>query len=131
MSGQFPVTGFQKLARLLDEENEVFQRHVLDLARDLVDDAEMHSGFMETLRERLPATAIDAFLKAMPCEKGHYVRPGPVQDLLTLVEGLKDSHASQNDIATMIASELIHRRKWEQVMEEYPDTLQALKNRME
>jgi hypothetical protein len=130
LSGQFPVSGFQKLARLLDEENDVFQRHVLELAQDIVADADMHRGFMETLRQQLPEKTIEEFLKSMPAEKGHYVRPGPVQDLLSLAEGLKDGHASQNDIAMMVAAELIHRRRWEKSMEENPDTLQALKNKL-
>ncbi|MEZ0262574.1 MAG: hypothetical protein ACAH80_16335 [Alphaproteobacteria bacterium] len=130
LSGQFPVSGFQKLARLMDEENDVFQRHVLDLARDMIEDPDMHRSFKDSLGKQIPEKDIQEFLKSMPTEKGYQVRPGPVQDLLTLAETLKDSHVSQNDIALLIASELIHRRSWKKTMEENPETLQALKNKL-
>lgn len=130
LSGQFPVSGFQKLARLLDAEGEVFQTHVLDLARDVVADADMHRNTMATLRKQLTEQDIEDFLKSMPPEKGHAARPGPVQDLLTLAENLKSGHASQTDIAQLVASELIHRKRWEKTLENNPETLQALKNKL-
>lgn len=130
LSGEFPISGFQKLARLLDEENDVFQRHVVDLVRDSVEDADLHRNSMEMLREKFSEKDISDFLESVPAEKGHYLRPGPVQDLVTLTENLKGSHVTPADVAQMVAVELIYRKRWEKTMADNPETLQALKNKL-
>lgn len=130
LSGQFPVSGFQKLARLVEAEGEVFQLHVLDYVRDVLADADFHRTTMVTIKSRLSEKDINDFLSSMPAAAVHAPKPGHVKELLKLTEGLERSHASESDLAQLIASELIHRRKWEKVMEENPDTLQALKDRM-
>jgi hypothetical protein len=130
LSGQFPVSGFQKLARLVEVEGEVFQRHVLDYVRDVLEDADFHRSTMVTIKSRLPEKDIADFLAHLPAAPAQASKPADIKELLKLTEGLERSHASESDLAQLIASELIHRRKWEKVMEENPDTLQALKDRM-
>src|SRR6187200_2320098 len=107
------------LAALLEREHPVFQNHVLELVQDMLDDA---SSYWKI--NRLPDIEIIEFLQALPPVPGYVAQSEPVRQLIPLANG-------RSDIARLIASELIHRRRWEEVMKEYPDTLPALKRRLD
>jgi hypothetical protein len=91
----------RELARRLDRETEVFQNHVLDFVRDVIEDRSFRRRVMARHRERFPAT-------------------NPPR-----------SHTSPSKIADLIAAELVHRRWWEQALERHPGTLRTLKSRLE
>jgi hypothetical protein len=116
-----------KLAKALDAEHEVFQHHVLDLVRDILADGDMRGRVMETLRQKLTPLDIDYFINTLPAADGFRAAAGPVAELLT---GFDAAGTAQADITQIVAGELIHRRRWDRVMEKHPDTLHALKDRI-
>jgi hypothetical protein len=130
LSGKFPASGFLKLARLVEAEGEPFQLHVLDLLRDMKEDSDFCRDAMATLRQKLAHKDIDDFLKLMPAATGYAAGSAHVKEIIRLSAELDGSHFSTADAAHVMAAELIHRKKWEKVMEENPGTLQELKNRM-
>jgi hypothetical protein len=89
----------ETLLSQLENEHPVFQNHVLEMARDAIEES----------YGPLPASDLT-----------------PVLQLLTLAK----NHPSMA-IAQLIASELSHRRRWEEVMAKYPDTLPELKRRID
>jgi len=122
---------FQQLARLLENEGQVFQNHVLEMMRDVIEDSDLHREIMSGHVKSLPAKDVSDFLERMPPADGYRPQSEPLQQLLTLVQSLKpDSHASQADIAKLIAGELIHRKLWEEALERNPDTLPELRRRL-
>jgi len=122
---------FQQLARLLENEGLVFQNHVLEMVRDVIEDSDVHRGIMSLHANSLPARDVSDFLEHLPPAHGYRAQSEPLQQLLTLVQGLKpDSHASQAHIAELIAGELIHRKLWEEALERNPGTLPALKRKL-
>ncbi|MEZ0225234.1 MAG: hypothetical protein ACAH83_11815 [Alphaproteobacteria bacterium] len=120
----------QKLARLVEGESDVFQRHVLELLHDVVADSDTYRQVMDTLHTQLTVKEIWDFVNSVPDAPGYSAEAGPVQELLQLNDGLKTSHVAHGDVTLLVASELIHRKKWDKVMEENPGTLQALKDRL-
>jgi hypothetical protein len=130
LSDKFPASQFQTLAQVLDGEGEVFQRHVLDLVQDVLGDKDMYHRTMDNLHQKHGKKEIDNFIKAAPSASGYSPKTAPVQELAQLASGVKDSHVVPSDIVLIVASELMHRRKWDQVMEANPGTLQTLKDRL-
>lgn len=145
----------RELAERLEQETEVFQNHVLDFVREVIEDPSFHRGIMPLHRERFPSTNPLALLKDV--DAGRAMRPWlqpvskerrrgperlsrrrnlrsyaqPVRKLLALVRGLTPrSHTSPREIADLIAAELVHRRWWEQALRRHPGTLQYLKDRL-
>jgi hypothetical protein len=142
----------RELAERLEGESEVFQNHVLDFVREVIEDPSFHRGIIACHNERFPSTSPLALLKDI--EAGSVTRPWlqpvskqrpecppsrgnlrthaqPVRELLALIRGLKPrSHTSPREIAGLIAAELVHRRWWEQALQRHPDTLRYLKNRL-
>lgn len=143
----------RELAERLEGESEVFQNHVLDFVRDVIEDRSFHRGIMALHRERFPSTKPLALLKDL--DAGRVMRPWlqpvsrtrqrgpeclprhlrsqaqPILELLALVRGLTSrSHTSPREIADLIAAELVHRRWWEQALQRHPDTLRYLKDRL-
>ena len=133
LSGAIPAAWFPALAQLLENESPVFQRHVLDYVREVIEDPDRHMRTMAQYRKSksLPVREVREFLK--------HLRPAPdfrpeaalVRELLGLIQDLKPgSHVSTADIASLIAAEILHRRRWDEVMERNPDTLMALRRRI-
>ena len=118
------------LLALLAQEHEVFQGHVLDLIKDLVEEPEADQKTMARLYAALPPGELDRFLAALP-EAAGGEESAPVKELRELTENLAPGGpTSPSDVAAIIAAELIHRAAWEDVMRRYPDTLQVLKDRL-
>ena len=145
----------RELTQRLEEEAEVFQNHVLDFIREVIEDRSFHRGIMALHRERFPSTDPLALLQDLdagrvmrpwlqPVSKMRHPGPSrparrrnlrshtqPVRELLALVRGLTPrSHTSPSEIAKLIAAELVHRRWWEQALQRHPGTLRYLKNRL-
>jgi hypothetical protein len=87
----------ETLRSQLENEHPVFQNHVLEMARDAIEES----------YGPLPASDLP-----------------PVQQLMALTKSYPPMA-----IADLIASELFHRHRWEEVMKKSPDTLPELKRR--
>jgi len=107
------------LAALLEKEHLVFQNHVLELVQDVLENSIDYWKI-----NPLSGVEISEFLQALPPVPGYQAQSEPVRQLIPLAN-------ERPDIARLIASELIHRRRWEEVMAKYPDTLPELKRRLD
>jgi hypothetical protein len=130
LSDTYLASKFLALAQLIEKEHEAFHYHVYDLVKDMLENSEDYHHVMDSTYQALPKEEIDAFVKAAPPAAGYTPKSPDVQALLKLTGDIQSPHAVPSDILLLVASEVIHRQKWEKIMAENPGTLQALKDRM-
>jgi hypothetical protein len=118
----------RKIAALVSDQGDVFQNHVKDLVYELIADPAYRQEFAARLYQNAEfCEEITRFKREI---SGMSDGQAPGTWLESQMETIAEGHESAREILDIVIGELLHRRKWNEVMKKHPDTLDLLRARL-